>query len=169
MFKVIEIAFKGLPESKYSVDYSCPKCGIYYTDYKKIDVCYFELPEPATNAGIIPKDGAVEINCPCGTIWWCHIDIKNRDVRDNETIVPPYRPVETGDKKRGKHCQDTCEHEECKFEGGGKCNFGGWNAGMGCFLLMAEGEFDSLVGVMIGSQTTRDVLKYHKRKEVEHE
>lgn len=81
---------EGRPQTKYSKHWMCPDCRKNYREIEEeIEVCYFELPEPETVAGMEPKDGALEVHCPCGTVYWMHIDIDSIFKKNNEVLVDP--------------------------------------------------------------------------------
>lgn len=150
------VAVDGVPQGKYSKNFRCPKCGKYYTDHEKVEVTYYKLPVPDTIAGIIPKEGAIEVHCPCGIDFWNHIDL-DMGVAERDIIVPPKvkAVVFKSGKRRGTHHFDACDFTKCKYCHDKKCMFGGWNTGLGCAMDMSKEEFDDIVQTMINSRTVR--------------
>ncbi len=117
---------EGRPESRYSSSMNCPVCRTYMTDMDEVEVCYFKLPSAETFAGFTPRDGAVEVTCRCGFVWWSHIPLTGpmaTRVSDREILVEPkgvVRPVE--DVEPEKRCCIYCsrfDERSCTVKAGG--------------------------------------------------
>lgn len=170
-----DVAVDGRPHSTYSANFKCPDCGKYYTDHDEVDVTYYKLPTPDTIVGLTEKDGAIEVHCPCGGIFWNHLPLDDDPLPDRDRIVPPV-PAKTkmeDGRTRATGCGESCEITECNFcrstrntkTGDTRCCFGGWNAGLGCYMDNKE-NVDALTEQMVGARRLRETAKL---KELEDE